>query len=95
MTQDEFFKLAEKARKYGQSLVDDFAYDNLQMNLNLAQREQALDALQGVLHALQVGSVDIALARLSALSLIGLDGIIDQARKDKYVAKLQNLIGAL
>lgn len=93
MNQTEFLKTAEKARRLGEGLIDDFAWDNIVMGLDLIQREQSLDALSGVLDAISIGALDIALSKMQVLAPIPV--ILEQERINSYIAKLQNLAGSL
>ena len=93
MTRVEFENLAEKSIELGKGLIIDFAYDNAVMGLTVAQRKQIVTALQPALSDLLVGSLDLALDELQNLTPIAT--ILEQDRIDKYIAKLQNLIGSL
>lgn len=80
----------QKARLYGISLVDEFAWENEQMGMTELEKIQVLSALEGVTMAILVGS--LAAAKLAMGAVTPIPTLLTQERIDRYELMIQNLI---
>lgn len=83
-----------KVMEGGQELIAEFGSENVAMGLSGAQMGALATKYSGVISLLMTGSGNLARATFDAIPADPENGM-DQARKDKYLAMIDSMLGSL
>lgn len=81
-------------RRFGTSLVDDFAIENVSLGINAEQSDGVLTVLGGVLTALSSGYLETAIRMVKAVNPAVFDGtFLSESRLLSYVNRIETYLG--